>query len=199
MGNEHYPMPLLDWTDYEAQTNSTLSDPEGRALADSLAASILAWSARYCNRLGWSYGTYTESLSPDCATDTFYASALPLDTAQAVTVTTYNYSSNAYDPYTGLVRANSNGKVVTYNSLYSGFGAVQIAYTGGYTDNTFPADLKQALTDLLVQRFNSATSGGQTVSSVRAGDYSETYDLKSADIPGDTMEVLDSYRLPVVY
>jgi len=50
-----------------------------------------------------------------------------------------------------------------------------------------------------VQRFNNATSGGQTVSSVRAGDYSETYNLQGVDIPGDTMEVLDSYRLPVVY
>ncbi len=164
-----------------------------------MATSILSWSARYCNRLGWAYGTFTEVLNPTDPTDTFYVSALPLDTAQAVTVSTYNYGSNAYDPYQGIVRTNPNGTVKTYYTLYGGFGAVQIVYKGGYTDNTFPADLKQALTDLLVQRFNNATTGGQTVSSVRAGDYSETYDLKGMDIPGDTMEVLDSYRLPVVY
>ncbi len=44
---------LLDWTDFETQTNSTLSDPDGRALADRLAdgtvkisrvvRSIVAW------------------------------------------------------------------------------------------------------------------------------------------------------------
>ena len=190
---------LLGWPDFEAATNSTLSDPEGRALADQLAGSILAWSARYCNRLGWSYGTYVESFNNDEATNTFWVTAPPLDTTQPLTLSTYNYSSNAYDAYLGLVRSNPNGKIVTYNTLYGGFGAVQISYKGGYTDSTFPIDLKQALTDLLVQRFNNATSGGQTVSSVRAGDYSETYDLKVADIPGDTMEVLDSYKLPVVY
>ena len=83
-------------------------------------------------------------------------------------MSTYNYSSNAYDAYLGIVRANPNGTVKTYYARYGGFGAVQIAYTGGYTD--LLADLKQALTDLLVRRFNNATSGGQTVSSVKAGD-----------------------------
>jgi len=43
-------MALLDWTDFEAQTNSTLSVPDGRAQADRLADAILTWSARYCNR-----------------------------------------------------------------------------------------------------------------------------------------------------
>lgn len=190
-------MALLSWVDYEAATNSTLSDPDGRSLADQLAGSILAWSARYCNRLGWSYGTYVESFNNDEATDTFWITAPPLGTAQPLTVSTYNYASNAYDPYLGIVRANPNGTVKTYYALYGGFSAAQIAYTGGYTD--LPADLKQALADLLVQRFNNATSVGQTVSSVRAGDYSETYSLTGVDVPGDTMEVLASYRLPVIY
>lgn len=150
-------MALLSWVDFEQQTNSSLSDPDGRALADQLAGSILAWSARYCNRLGWAKQAYTEVLSPTEPTDTFYLSALPLDTTQPVTVNTYNYASNAYDPYLGIVRVNPNGTVKTYYSLYGGFGAVQVSYTGGYTD--LPADLKQALTDLLVQRFNNACAG----------------------------------------
>lgn len=189
-------MALLNFTDYEAQTNSTLSDPDGRTLADTLAASILAWSARYCNRLGWAKQAYTEALSPTDPLDTFYLSALPLDPTQPVTVSTYNYGTNLYDAYTGIVRASSAGIVRTNNTLYSGFGAVQVAYTGGYID--LPFDLKQALTELLVQKFDNATSGGKAVSSVRAIDYSETYDLSGKDIPGDTMEILDSYRLPVV-
>jgi len=192
-------MALLNWTDYEQQTNTTLQDPDGRALADSMAASILAWSARYCNRLGWAYGTYTEAISPPDALTTAYLSALPVDTTQPVTIATYNYATNLYDAYTGTYRVNPRGVLTTGYYLSAGFESARIAYTGGYTDTTFPADLKQALADLLVQRFNNATTGGQTVSSVRAGDYSETYDLKGMDIPGDTMEVLDSYRLPAVY
>ncbi len=58
-------MALLDWTDYEAPTNSTLSDPDGRAFANRVADSILAWSARYCNQLGRAKTTYAETLSPD--------------------------------------------------------------------------------------------------------------------------------------
>jgi hypothetical protein len=72
-------MPLLDWTSYEAETNSTLSDPEGRDLADRKAAAILAWSAKYCNRFGWQKGTYVDTFSPDDYASTFYLSALPLD------------------------------------------------------------------------------------------------------------------------
>ena len=97
-------MALLAWPDYAAATNSTLSDPDGRTFADQLAGSILAWSARYCNRPGWANQAYTEALSPTDPTDTFYLSALPLDTTQPVTVSTYNYASNAYDPYLGVVR-----------------------------------------------------------------------------------------------
>jgi len=192
-------MALLNWTDYEAQTNKTLEDPDGRALADSMAASILTWSARYCQRLGWAYGTYTENLSPPRPVATGYLSALPVDISQPVAVTIYNYSTNLYDAFLGTFRVNPAGVLATNYYLPFGFESTRVTYTGGYTDTTFPTDLKQVLADLLVQRFNNATDGGQTVSSVRAGDYSETYDLKGVDIPGNTMEVLDSYRLPVVF
>ncbi len=192
-------MALLSFVDYEQQANKTLEDPDGRALADSMAAAILAWSARYCNRLGWAYGVYTESLSPPRALATGYLSALPVDTSQPVTIGIYNFSTNLYDAFLGTFRVNPAGVLATNYYLPYGFESTRVTYTGGYTDTTFPADLKQALADLLVQRFNNATDGGQTVSSVRAGDYSETYDLKGVDIPGNTMEVLDSYRLPVVF
>jgi hypothetical protein len=55
-------MALLEWTDYEAQTNSTLSDPDGRAFANRIAGSILGWSARYCNQLGRAKTTSAETL-----------------------------------------------------------------------------------------------------------------------------------------
>jgi len=34
-------MALLSFVDYEQQANKTLEDPDGRALADSMAAAIL--------------------------------------------------------------------------------------------------------------------------------------------------------------
>ncbi len=189
-------MALLSFVDYEQQANKTLEDPDGRALADSMAAAILTWSARYCQRLGWAYGAYTENLSPPRPVATGYLSALPVDVTQPVAVTIYNYSTNLYDAFLGTFRVNPAGVLATNYYLPFGFESTRVTYTGGYTDNTFPTE---ALADLLVQRFNNATDGGQTVSSVRAGDYSETYDLKGVDIPGNTMEVLDSYRLPVVF
>jgi hypothetical protein len=190
-------MPLLDYTDFERQANATLSDPDGRALADTIANSILAWSAKYCNRLGWAKTTYSEYFSPDRYLDTFYVSALPLDTTQTTSVATYNANTNAYDAYILTVRANAQGRVKTQTALIWGDEAVKVSYTGGY--DALPDDLKQALTELLVQKVHDSINGGMTVSSVKAIDYQETYDLSGADIPADTMEVLDSYKLPVVF
>ena len=187
---------LLSWVDYENQTNSTLSDLDGRAFANRIAESLLAWSARYCNRLGWEYDTYAETFSPDEYLSTFYVSALPLDPTQSVTVATFNDASDSYDSYTGTVRKNATGTIKTTDSLGYGYESVRVSYTGGYTE--LPEDLKQALTELLVQKVNDAINGGMTVSEVRAIDYSEKYTLNTAEMPADAMEVLDSYRLPVV-
>ena len=187
---------LLDWTDFEAETNITLSDPEGRALADRKANAILAWSARYCNRLGWTKQTYTELVSPDRYTSLFYLSGLPVDTTQPVAVGTYNDTTDAYDTYTGSVRKNANGVVKTGDYLGHGHEAVRIAYTGGYDE--LPNDLKQALTKILAQQVNDAINGGTVVSEVKAIDYTEKYELSGANIPGDALEVLDGYKLPIV-
>jgi hypothetical protein len=189
-------MPLLNYQDYEAETNSTLSTPEGRALADRKAEAILSWSARYCNRLGWAKGTYVETLSPSEYASTFYLSALPLDTTQPVTVSSYNWSTDTYSAYTGTVRKNAGGVIRTLDSLGYGPESVRVSYTGGY--DALPADLKQAMTKILVQQVNDSLNGGQVVSEVRAIDYTEKYELSGASIPGDALEVLDSYRLPVV-
>lgn len=188
-------MPLLNYTDYEAETNSSLSDPEGRDFADRKAAAILAWSARYCNRLGWQKDSYTEVFSPEDFTRTFYLTALPLDPSQPVTVGTYSAASDSYTTYTGPVRKGAS-MVKTADSLGHGPDSVQVSYTGGYDE--LPPDLKQALTSILVQQVNDAMNGGQVVSEVKSLDYSEKYELSRANIPGDALEVLDSYRLPVI-
>lgn len=190
---------LLDYTDFERQTNSSLSDPEGRNLANAIANAILAWSARYCNRLTWAYGTQTEYFSPDDYATQFYVSALPVDTAQTVSVATYDAATTVYNAYTGTVRSRANGTITTASYQFYGIESVRINYTGGYIDNTFPLDLKQALTDLLVQRFTAASEGGKTLTRVTVGRYIEEYTPTSADVPMNILEVLDSYRLPTVF
>lgn len=102
-------MRSLDFTDFEVATDGTLSDSEGRELADRKAAAILAWSAKYCNRLDLQKGTYTETFSPDGYASTFFLSALPLDASRAITVSINNASTDAYDTYTGTVRKNPHG------------------------------------------------------------------------------------------
>jgi hypothetical protein len=181
--------PLND-TDDERQANATFADPDGRALADRLASAILAWSARSCNRLGWARQTSTGLVSPERHISLFSLSAPPLDTSQPVTVRTYNAATDSDDPYTGSVRKNAAGVVKTGDRLGYGHEAVEISYTGGY--DTLPDDLRQALSELLVQRLNDATNGGTVVTQVKALGYSETYSLSEADIPGDAMEVLAS-------
>lgn len=61
---------LLDYTDLERQKNITLSDSDGRNLANAIANGLLAWSASYCNRAGWSKSTYTEAPRASGAPDT---------------------------------------------------------------------------------------------------------------------------------
>ncbi len=191
-------MPLLSYADLERQNNITLTDPAGRALANAIADGVLAWSARYCNRPGWAEAAYTEVFSPDDCCNLFYVRGLPLDTAETVTLTTYNDATNVYDGYTGTVRANAQGAIRTSTHLSPGYEAVKVVYTGGYTDATFPADLQQALTELLAQKWDDAQNGGKVVTEVRAIDYTEKYSLTGKDIPADIMEVLDGYRLPIV-
>ena len=194
-------MPLLDYTDLQTQKNIDLTS-NGIAEANLLANAILTWSANYCNRLTWAYGVQTEYFTFDQYQDTFYVSCLPLDTTQPVTVATYNSATNAYDPYLYTVRANSKGRVKTITPLLYGDEAVQITYTGGYKDpasggSGLPSDLKQALTDLLVLRFDGTQESGRQLTKVTAGRYSEEY-TATDDLPENILMVLNQYRnIPV--
>jgi hypothetical protein len=72
-------MSLLDYTALQTQKSVNLTT-DGQTLANTLATALLAWSARFCNRLTWAHGGQTEVFSPDTYQDTFYVSCLPLDT-----------------------------------------------------------------------------------------------------------------------
>ena len=61
----------------------------------------------------------------------------------------------------------------------------------------FPGDLRQALSELLVQKFIGAEQGGTVLTRVKAGAYEEWYDVNDAQIAADILEVVDSYSLPL--
>ncbi len=191
-------MPFLDYTDYERQTNQTLSDPDGRALANAIANGIVHWAEERTGR------TFTKGLVTDYfdgGTDTFDLSASPIDLALPITVSIFNTSTNAYDAYTGTLRSFDDGSVILQDSQIRYYRGVKITYTAGFT--TLPDDLKQALTELLALKFDAAgDDGGQTIKRVSTSQYSEEYVTSAADIkqvPMDIVEVVDSYRLARIY
>lgn len=196
-------MPLLSSADLQTQKNITL-EPNGIALADTLATAILAWSANFCNRASWDYGTYTEDF--DGAHMVYYLANTPLDTAQPVAVSSFNISTQQYDAYTGTIQPFANGAVkiipiVSYpfgiNSSYPfSYASTRIQYTGGY--QTLPADLKQALVELLARRFDAASDGGRQLIKMTAGRYAEEY-APTDDVPEAVMAVLRHYRNMVVW
>ena len=187
-------MALLDSTDLQRQKNITLTS-DGVTLANAIANGILKWAERHCHRT-FAKGSATEYFSPESNYNYFQVRQIPLDTGVAVTIKEYNPSTNTYDDYTGTVRAFDTGEIQTSSCLASGFKAVQIAYTGGYT--ALPDDLKQALTELLAQKWDAASEGGKTVTEVSSGAYTEKYAITDRDIPADILEVVDSYVLPVI-
>lgn len=201
MKDSFITMPLLDYTDYERQNNLTLSDPDGRALANAIAAAILAWAE---DRTGRSFTKAVVTDYFDGGSDTFDLISAPLDLTQPVTVGVFNDSTTLYDAYAGTIRLFDDGTVLLQYPLNRFFRAVKITYTAGYT--TLPADLKQALTELLAMKFDAAgDDGGQTLKRVSTGQYTEEYVTPTgagdllAQIPMDILEVVNSYKLARVY
>ncbi len=104
------------------------------------------------------------------------------------------------------VRFTSRGEVDFGSFLTRGFQNVRVSYTAGWTDLEFRAtDLHQALTELLVAKFDAADSGegGSALKRVVVGPYTEEYDTSSGssqtDIPAGITEVVDSYRPVFVF
>lgn len=191
-------MPFLDFTDYERQTNQTLSSPDGQTLANAIANGIVHWAEQRTGR-SFTKGLVTDYF--DGGTNTFDLSANPIDLTLPITVSTFNTSTNGYDAYTGTLRAFDDGSVKLQDAQIRSYRGVKITYTAGYT--TLPLDLKQALTELLALKFDAAgDDGGQTLKRVSTGQYSEEYVTAAADIkqvPMDIVEMVDSYKLARIY
>lgn len=188
-------MAFLDYTDLERESNITLTDPEGRALADKKATATLAWAAR---RIGY---TIAQGTVADTFTEggkTFYLSN-PTNPAIS-TVQTYNETTDTYETYPYSYRLN--GRKLTLEIGLIDCAELKVTYTAGWSEAQFKAtDLHQALCELLSKEFHEAQSDGKVIKRVSAGGYSEEYETASTktnldSVPADILEVVDSYRRP---
>lgn len=184
-------MALLDHTDYTTQANKTLT-ADGQALANKIATAILAWAER---RVGYGFATGPRSDSFSDGGSLFWLSA-PANVS-SVTVSTYNSVTDGYDAYPYGVRSTADGIVKLDVGVTAGFQLVRVSYTAGWSEADFRnTDLHQALTELLVQKFDAAESGGQQLKRVSSASYTEEYALQPRDVPADIQEVVDGYRPP---
>ncbi len=194
-------MPLLDHTDYQRQTSTTL-DSAGQTKANFLAASIISWAQR---RVGFTFARSTKVDTFDGG-ERYYQLTCPVNVAN-VAVTVYNNVSGLYEAYASptTVRATATGALDFGGAVPRGFQSVRVSYTAGWTDIEFRAtDLHQALAEMLAAKFDAAdTTGEPGLRRVVVGSYTEEYDTSGAggggDIPAGIMEVVDSYRPVFVF
>lgn len=183
----------LDYTDLEREANITLTDPEGQALANKKAAAILAWAAR---RIGY-------MIEQDTITDVFAGSGKSFYLSNPtnptiLTVETYNTLTDLYETYPYAHRLNGRKLILPYS--LTDYAELKVTYTAGWTEEQFrDTDLHQALCELLSKELHAATSDGQVLKRVSADGYSEEYETASFktnldSVPGDILEVVDSYR-----
>lgn len=84
--------------------------------------------------------------------------SVAIDFSVPVVVTIYNDTVSLYEPWLGTVtRLRTDGSLDLYSAGY-GPDAVQITYTAGWEDNAVPADLKQALIELVAAKWSVATA-----------------------------------------
>ena len=189
-------MALISTTDIENHLNITL-EPDGITLANNLINAVLTWAQLYC---GFTFASGSVTDYFDEGGQTFFLSnAFNISN---IVISTYDFSTDSYLTYTGVVRSSSNGIVHTRDFLPSGFQAVQISYTAGWSDNQFATlDLKEALVELIGLKFMAANGDDKVASKITAGHYTIEYDpaaQNNNDIPADILSVLGTYRRVLV-
>jgi hypothetical protein len=162
----------------------------------ALIASVQAKAERYCGRK-FESAAYTEWHDAAEGQAFFFVQNPPIT---AITTLTHNEPLSPQTiNQTNNVRQEADyqhrGKVELHNGegvYYAGSGSIKIVYTGGWSDNTIPADLKQALAEQVLFEMNHAERVGlQNLRGDGAGaDYAERGGLAE-----QVAVVLDGYRL----
>ena len=89
-----------------------------------------------------------------------------IDFTQDITISIFNDVTSLYDPYpfTRPPLLRSDASIDLYGVGY-GPDAVQITYTAGWDNDALPADLKQALIELVAAKWSLATAVSTTSTS----------------------------------
>lgn len=138
---------LLTYQDLQPALNIDLSDPNGQDLADSLIAATQALISSPA------YLGFPIEAAPVTEYRSEGNSLIWLDSTAPVSslvAAAYNHTSSAYDTIDTAYVTNHGGReVFIRQSLADGFHALRLTYTTGWTRETLPAELKQAIIDIV--------------------------------------------------
>lgn len=185
----HTLMPLLTYDDIQVSLNIDLTDSNSQAAATTLIAAAVA---HISNQVGYPIEQASQTVYFDGEFNRLW---LPTKApVSSLAVATYNTLTNTYDDISAeYVRHQGTADVLVATSLPCGFQSVRASYTTGWTDETLPEDLRQALIEIVglkLQEFTNyssdptgaASSSGDSSSvptgglkKYTSGSYSEEY------------------------
>jgi hypothetical protein len=171
---------------------ATSSTEEGEC--DLVINAASKFAMMYCGRSNWLTTTLTEYYDGD-NTDTLYLKSPPINSVTSIHIddsvprdwsdTDDLVDSDEYLTY------SEEGKVVLDGDIYvQGKRNVKVIYSGGY--GTVPADLQQAVKELVAFWYKRNTDKRVGVTNVSVGDKSTSYE---GELPRAVKMVLDRYRL----
>jgi hypothetical protein len=123
--------------------------------------------------------------------DTLYVKAYPISSVTSLYVDPdRDYGTNTLIDTGDYVYYENEGKIVTDGALLAGGRkSIKLTYTGGYT--SAPADLQQAIKELVMFWYKRNTDKRVGVASVSVGDKSISYET---DIPESVKATFKRYR-----
>ena len=179
-------MSLFTYTDLQPRLNIDLSDPDGQTLAATLIGAVQGWASQVLDF------PVEEAETTEYFEDG--QNRLWLNTGAPVSELTIQIRGSVTSSYETIssdyVHNSGNQDVYVSVALPSGFQSVRATYTTGWTSTTVPAELKDALIELVGLKLQEVTnfssnpddpagddSGPATgaLKRVEAVDYTEEY------------------------
>lgn len=159
-------MPLLLPEDLQATLNIDLTDPNGQALATSLIATSTTFVSKY---LGYPLEQSSQTTFFDGEFNRLW---LPTGApVSSLIMATYNSLTDEYETIdAAYVRNQGTAEVFVTTSLSNGFQSVKASYTTGWTSETLPEDLRQALIDMVGLKLQAVTNYSSDPSEVAASE-----------------------------
>lgn len=136
---------LITTDDLQSTLNLDLTDPNGQDTATTLIVSATAWLAK---AIGYPIEEATVTVYFDGDHQLLF---LPTNAPVSnLVLDSYNPLTKVYDPVDPVyIRQMGDGEVSSSLRFYCGYRSVKATYTTGWTAETLPADLKQALIELV--------------------------------------------------